>query len=133
VVIQSITSAPASIPVDFYFQTTRMNWTVNERFFYTADICEPNSVNPIYKNDKWTIYPNPFSEQAILWTDDGFRDATLTIFNHLGQKVKEIRAVSGQTVTLLRDNLPSGLYFIQLAEEGKPLSTKQLVIMDEGS
>ncbi|MBA3285572.1 MAG: T9SS type A sorting domain-containing protein, partial [Nitrosopumilus sp.] len=69
--------------------------------------------------DLLTIYPNPFSMQTTLQTDKIFKDATLTVYNSFGQQLKQIKNISGQTVTLFRDNLPSGLYVIRLAEVDK--------------
>jgi hypothetical protein len=76
------------------------------------------------------IYPNPFSLQTTLQTDKFFKNATLTVYNSLGQIVKEIKNISGQTITLHRDNLASGLYFIRLTEDNKTFATKKIVITD---
>jgi len=77
-----------------------------------------------------SIYPNPFSTQTVLQTDILFHNATLTVYNCFGQTVKEIKNISGQTVTLQRDNLPIGLYFIQLTEDNKTITADKLVITD---
>jgi len=76
------------------------------------------------------IYPNPFSTQTILQTNKLFKNATLTVYNSFGQQVKQIKNISGQTVTLFRDNLASGLYFVRLTEDNKTYATKKLVITD---
>jgi hypothetical protein len=46
-----------------------------------------------------------------------------------GQTVKQIKNISGETITLYRDNLPIGLYFIQLTQDNKTYTDK-LVIAD---
>lgn len=130
VTAQSVTSGTPSTPIDLTFQEDRLAWRVNKRFFYTANNCEPSAVKFVSGNDSWSIYPNPFSSQAILQTEDVFKDATFTVFNALGQTIKEVKHVSGQTTILLRDDLPSGLYFIRLTEGNILISTKQLVIQD---
>lgn len=76
------------------------------------------------------IFPNPFSYSTILQTDKYFNDATLTVYNSSGQIVKQLKNISGQTVTLFRDNLPSGLYFLRLTQESKVIMAGQLVITD---
>ncbi len=76
------------------------------------------------------IYPNPFSSNATLLTDKAFKDATLSIFNSAGQHVKQINNINGQTITLNRDNLPNGLYFIQLTQNNKIFTTVKLSIID---
>jgi hypothetical protein len=43
-----------------------------------------------------TVYPNPFSTEAIIQADHDFKKATLTICNSLGQPVKQITNISGR-------------------------------------
>lgn len=91
----------------------------------------PTSVDPIISlTGNGTVYPNPFSTQTTLQTDNFFYNATLTMENVFGQTVKQINNISGQTVTLLRDNLPSGLYFVRLTQDSKIITTKKLLITD---
>jgi hypothetical protein len=63
-------------------------------------------------------------------TNVDLKNATLTIYNSIGQKVKQVNNISGQTISLSRDNLPSGLYFIRLTEENKIIAVEQLLIID---
>ena len=76
------------------------------------------------------VYPNPSSSQTTIQADKNLTNATLTVYNLSGQQVKEIKNISGQTVTLFRDNLPSGLYFIYLTQDSAVISTKKLVLTD---
>lgn len=77
-----------------------------------------------------TVYPNPFSTQTTLQTDKIFKDAILTVYNSFGQLVKQIKNISGQTITLQRDNLSSGLYFILLTQDSKVITADKLVITE---
>ena len=77
-----------------------------------------------------TVYPNPFSTQTTLQTDKIFKDAILTVYNSFGQLVKQIKNISGQTITLQRDNLSSGLYFILLIQDSKVITADKLVITE---
>ena len=78
-----------------------------------------------------SIYPNPFFEQSILHSDISLQNASLTAYNLQGQVVKQIKNIYGQTVTLSRDNLTSGLYFVRLTEESKTIAVDKLVITDK--
>jgi uncharacterized delta-60 repeat protein len=82
------------------------------------------------KGSEINISPNPFSTLSTLQSEVFLNDATLTVYNSLGQIVKQIKSITGQTVTLSRDNLPSGLYFIRLTEENKIFIAEKLVIKD---
>lgn len=98
-------------------------------YYYIDDVClstdsshcaQELGINNIYSSNTFIVYPNPFSLQTTLQTDNSFHNATLTVYNCFGQTVKQIKNISGQTVVLSRDNLASGLYFIRLTEENNP-------------
>ncbi len=76
------------------------------------------------------ISPNPFSFSTTIQTDKILNNATLTVYNIFGQQVKQLANLSGQTITLYRDNLSSGVYFIQLTQENKIEMTNKLVVTD---
>ncbi|MBI3502547.1 MAG: T9SS type A sorting domain-containing protein [Bacteroidetes bacterium] len=95
--------------------------------------CSPGiltSINEI-KNPTLSIFPNPFSTETTLQTDNRSHNATLTVDNCFGQTVAQIKNINGQTVTFHRDNLASGLYFIRLTEENKTIAVDKLVITDK--
>lgn len=75
------------------------------------------------------IFPNPSSAQTTLRVNKILKDATLSISNSLGQQVKQIDNINGETVTLSRDNLPSGVYYIRLKDQSK-IYTGKLIIAD---
>jgi hypothetical protein len=77
------------------------------------------------------VYPNPFSNSTTLHTDNLLKNATLVVYNSFGQIVKQIKNISGQTVTLFRDHLPGGVYFLRLTQDNKLIATGKLVIADE--
>jgi uncharacterized delta-60 repeat protein len=76
------------------------------------------------------VYPNPFQSQTVLNADFPLHKTTLTIVNSMGQIVKQIKPNSGNSITIHRDNLPSGLYFIHLTENGRETLAKKIVITD---
>lgn len=82
------------------------------------------------ENFSLSIYPNPFSAEATLQIDYPLNNATLTVVNYFGQTVQQIENISGNTVTLSRKNLTSGLYFIQLTEGNTTIAMEKLVITD---
>jgi len=86
------------------------------------------SINNSFNNI--TIFPNPFNTQVTLQTDNVLKDATLTVYNIFGQQVKQIKNISGQTITLQREHLKSGLYFVRIEEEGRAIATEKLMIAD---
>ena len=77
-----------------------------------------------------SAYPNPSSTQTTLQTERILKNGTLTVYNSLGQTVKQIKNISGQTVTWFRDHLPSGLYFLLLTEDKETFSPIKLLVTD---
>ena len=76
------------------------------------------------------IYPNPFSLSTTFQADKYFKNATLTVYNCFGQAAKELKNISGQTITLYRDNLPGGIYFLRLTQDHETMTTSKLIITD---
>ena len=77
-----------------------------------------------------SIYPNPFSAQTTLQTINSYQDASLIVYNSQGQKVKEKNNLNGQTIIFDRENLSTGVYFLQIKQDGKTYVTKKLIIAD---
>jgi hypothetical protein len=76
------------------------------------------------------IAPNPFSTETTIYADHILKNATLTLFNSLGQAIKQIKNISGQTIMLSRDNLPAGLYNLSLTEDNIIISADKLLVAD---
>lgn len=76
------------------------------------------------------ISNNPFSTETTLSSISNLKYSTLTVYNSSGQQAKQMQNISGQTITLYRDNLPSGLYFIRLTRDNKVIMTGKLVITE---
>lgn len=77
-----------------------------------------------------SVVPNPFNNATTLQVNDNLKDATLTIYNSYGQIVKQVNSISGNLISISRENLPSGLYFITLTEETKTIALEKLIITD---
>ena len=84
-----------------------------------------NGTTPIF-----SVFPNHFISSTTIQTIENLNNATLTIYNSYGKMVKQVTNISGQTATLTRENLSSGLYFIRLTEENKIIAAEKLIIID---
>ncbi len=96
-----------------------------------------NVINAIYTGlsspeniGRIEINPNPFSDQTTLRSENVFHHATLWVYNSFGKVAKEIKNVSGQAVTIHRDNLPDGLYFVRLTEENRIIAADKLLLVN---
>lgn len=87
-------------------------------------------INETISERYFTISPNPFLLQTTLHTDKVLNNGSLTVYDIFGKTVKQVDKLSGQTIILYRDNLPSGLYLLCLTEENQVLSVAKIVIVD---
>lgn len=76
------------------------------------------------------IYPNPFTTTTTVQFSSTLTNAELDIYNLCGQKIRTINSISTDKVSIDRDNLPKGIYFIRLTEDTKNLGTEKLIITD---
>lgn len=77
--------------------------------------------------NKINVGPNPFTSALTIQSEIAFEDATLKLFNVMGQLVREIKNQSGKAIVLQRESLNSGLYFIQLFEKGKLVKSSKVL------
>jgi hypothetical protein len=87
-------------------------------------------VEEINNTVEQVIYPNPFTSTTTFQSKSTLKNATAIIYNSMGQEVKQIKNISGNSFNIERDNLHAGLYFINLAEGDKIISTEKFVISD---
>lgn len=111
------------------FIAERRNNVINElaSLPFTCTVGIKDRVDPI---SDIKIYPNPSSD--IFTVQSSEEITSIEIYNSFGQQVKQMGLgnISGKTITLHRDNLPSGLYFIRLMQDNKKMTTKKLIITD---
>lgn len=81
-------------------------------------------------NNVFRAYPNPFSAFTVLQTNIQLNNATLTIENCLGQRVRQIENIHEKTIVIERDKLSSGLYFAHLTQNNQIIATVKLIITD---
>jgi hypothetical protein len=105
---------------------TNQNW--QKKLICPADTTF-SSVNNYNNKDNVLIHPNPFSIETVVTSSINLENATLSISNTLGQEVKVIRNISGNSVKLDRDNLPNGIYLIRLTCENKVVATGKFVLI----
>jgi hypothetical protein len=75
-----------------------------------------------------SVYPNPFSFETTVHTENLWKDATLELYNSFGQQVKSLKHIAGQTIVVQRGNLINGMYFLRLTEANKTLVNDKIII-----
>lgn len=77
-----------------------------------------------------SIYPNPFSDYTTLYFDKVLANASILIFNNIGQQIKNYAIINGETFQLWRDNLAAGIYTIQVFESSRLVGLGKLIVRD---
>jgi uncharacterized delta-60 repeat protein len=99
------------------------------RYIYTNDA--PDCVgNIISKKTEIKSYPNPFSTQTTIQLKTEILDAQLLLYDLLGHQVNQVNHLYGKEIKLNRDNLPAGIYTIQLKQGTKTIGRDKVIIID---
>ncbi len=89
-----------------------------------------NGSSGISFTHKLSMFPNPFSSAANLQFPGNMTNAELLIFNAFGQQVKQLKGINGREITLFRDDLPAGIYFLTLYQENIRFASAKFIIID---
>lgn len=80
--------------------------------------------------ERISVYPNPFSVSITFISEFVLNNATITVYNTLGEEVRKIKNVSGHSVILQRDNLLGGVYFMTITQGDATFATKKIIVAD---
>jgi uncharacterized delta-60 repeat protein len=96
---------------------------------YIGDM--PTSLQDIDEHTIISYFPNPFSNTLKIKLDKDVHHANILLFNTHGQKVKEINDIHGNMITLQRDDLASGFYFLHLYEGDKIVARQKVQVIEK--
>jgi hypothetical protein len=89
----------------------------------TTSISEDN-----LKNSKSTFFPNPFSSSAILKVNTGLENATITIYDILGQEVLKESHLNGEEIKINKGNLANGNYYYKISQKELIIAKGKFII-----
>lgn len=90
-----------------------------------------NSVENIVSTDKLiTISPNPFSDFTTIQTKLSFSNATMIVYNSLGEKMMERMNINGSQISFSRNTLRSGIYFLRIFQGSFMTFNSKLIIIN---
>lgn len=89
---------------------------------YLAVDCTPTALNKVIKT-KVEVYPNPAHTHLTIQMNQPPIDATISIYNMLGQKVMN-RKLPFQTETISLETLTDGAYFYQIVSNNHEMTGK---------
>ena len=96
---------------------------INDGFSYGISLEDNKGDKELIDNEVFSIYPNPIKNVITITIPDESVNATLYLYNNLGQRVNEILlTTSNQTINV--ENLASGIYFFELSAKNKLIQGK---------
>jgi len=90
----------------------------------------PSAINETDAENSISIFPNPFSTQTQLNFPVEQINSVITITDTMGKKIKSF-SFSGRTLTLHRDNLSSGIYYVSVLNDKGTFSKKIIIQLEE--
>ena len=80
---------------------------------------------------KLSITPNPFSLQTTIRTDQYLSNATLSVYDALGQMMTQKTNLGGNIIVLERNNLLAGLYCLRITQDNNLIGTGKFEIVNK--
>ncbi|KAB1155537.1 S8 family serine peptidase [Flavobacterium luteum] len=69
-----------------------------------------------FSQKEFILYPNPAQDNILISFPNGFENATITLYNSLGQKIFD-KVISKENKSIFLENLNSGIYFYNLTSK----------------
>jgi Secretion system C-terminal sorting domain/Trypsin len=118
----------------FSFSSLYRHYQIDQNVFYQFENIitnyATNTPDVVFDENIIEIYPNPFNTTTTLQLSRNEGKANLILINMYGEQVKRIENISGQVITLNREDLPCGVYFIHLTQNNIVTTTAKIIIAD---
>ncbi len=103
-------------------------WMIDEIVTSAAKAWMCSGIEEHQGTNRLSVYPNPFTTESTIKSEQFLNNATLTLYNSLGETVYRKQHISGQKFLLLRNGLPHGLYTVIITEKGKITGKGKIII-----
>jgi hypothetical protein len=124
-------AVPGECAEDGYRYVEILQDTVIETVCFSACVnCDQLGTGEISWPQKARVFPNPCVDAAIVEFNDVETSHDISVVNILGNTVKFYHDFRGKSLQLHRDELPPGIYFLQMESNDRWLNTLRLVISD---
>ena len=87
-----------------------------------------STTSEIYTNPNIDFSPNPVTSELTFNSERPLQNASFRLYNIQGQLVREMDNLDGRQFTVKRDQLSSGLYLVELSEDGKLVKTAKIIV-----
>ena len=108
-------------------ETNKEGWIIDDILTASAEWQLCTDIKETINNN-FRIFPNPFSQQMTVESMEELKGSDIIIYNSIGIIVKEIHNASGHSITVQRDNLSSGIYYLVITKNGEMVGTNKILI-----
>ena len=117
----------------FYIHVTAVYNSAQDESNY-ADSAEFQGLaiglNEMEPDEDISVAPNPFISSTTLYSNRSFGNASITIVNSMGQCVREMKHLDGQSFNLERQDLNSGIYTLKFVGSNDWFIERKLVVIN---
>lgn len=109
----------------YYVEVKTANQTDTVEFILTKLFTDIKGIS--VKDSRVSLYPNPASQSLQVFANTELKASSLSVYNIIGKEIMQQPLNQHQEVTNLNISaLPSGLYFVRIADEhGKVLTSRK--------
>lgn len=105
-------------------ENNKEGWMIDDIKLYSVDL--GGGINEL-KSLKFIITPNPMNETATVKLNN-YNKIKLSILNMQGQLMSQNRYFNNQSITIHRDKLNSGIYFVKIKSDNNSIGIKKLIV-----
>ncbi|MBA4241859.1 MAG: hypothetical protein C0448_14130 [Sphingobacteriaceae bacterium] len=107
---------------------TELKCQAKQRGYNALPINCSTSLSEINTSDEIVLFPNPVQTIFSLQSSQELNNATITVFNSIGQVVKTISNVNAKQLSIDMSGMPNGLYLVEIHSGEKQLNKK--IVLD---
>jgi len=126
----NLTSVSVPITLNFGVQILRINFISAEPFNLDKIVFvaqNPNSVKLTNNLVEFNVYPNPVRGNLNVKMSNIKGNSEITVFNILGQKVRDIK-IASESSQIDLNNLARGFYFLRITTNNQILPIRKIII-----
>lgn len=92
--------------------------------------CNSLGTEDVVKNHNLVVFPNPCYSESLLNVDWEMKDATIILYNSMGNKVRQYDNIDGRRFQLNSDHFNSGLYYVKIIQENSSYNSALFTILN---
>jgi len=90
--------------------------------------CAVAGIHEVLAENLFSVYPNPFLQEATLESKILQSGTEVHFYNYLGNRVKSIYGFYGTQIRIDRTGLPEGLYLLKIVQGNEVIGLKKIVV-----